>query len=226
MRKLLAMVAMATVVTGSLVSSSARAATPFVDGSTMFQQEAGWVNGVSLNGAAMSSYGVVNFWGGPFAGLPFAGHEYTVVFTGLTSQGTTPTCGGPLCLYHTNYNGGTFAIYDDVGPGTAANYCNQATFTDGTVLLSGVFNSFFENGQNLSPVGNFEGDVTFTGGTLLGLVANPGTGIFTGGTDRRASLLPVCVGGPQYVLLNDGKGDLNPPVPTKGTTWSGIKSQY
>jgi hypothetical protein len=67
MRKLLAMVAMATVVTGSLVSSSARAATPFVDWSTMFQQEAGWVNGVSLNGAAMSSYGVVNFWGGPSA---------------------------------------------------------------------------------------------------------------------------------------------------------------
>ena len=221
MRKLLAMVAMAT-----LVAGTARAASPFVDWSTMFQSEAGWVNGVSLNGAVMSSYGVVNFWGGPFAGLPFAGHEYTIVFSGLVSTGTTPTCGGPLCLYHTDYTGGTFAIYDDVGPATAADYCNPATLTDGTVILSGVFNGFFENGQNLSTVGNFEGDATFTGGTLLALVANPGTGIFTGGTDRRASLLPSCPGGPGYVLLNDGKGDLNPPVPVQGTTWGGIKAQY
>jgi hypothetical protein len=92
------------------------------------------------------------------------------------------------------------------------------------VLLSGVFNSFFENGQNLSTVGNFEGDVTFTGGTLLGLVANPGTGLFTGGTDRRTSLLPVCTQSTFRMLL-DGKGDLNPPVPTSHDL-ERIKSQY
>ncbi len=220
MRKLLAMVSLAT-----LISGAAYAADPFVDWSTMYQVEANWANGVSQAGNVASAYGIVNFWGGPFAGLPFAGHEYTVVFSGLLSGGTTPTCGGPLCLYHTNYTGGSFAIYDDVGPATAANFCNLATFTDGTVLLSGVFNSFFENGQNLSTVGNFEGDVTFTGGTLLGLVANPGTGLFTGGTDRRASLLPVCTQSTFRMLL-DGKGDLNPPVPPEPTTWSKIKTLY
>ena len=221
MRKLLAMVSLAT-----LISGAAYAADPFVDWSTMYQVEPNWANGVSQAGSVASAYGIVNFWGGPFAGLPFAGHEYTIVFSGLTSGGTSATCGGPLCLYHTNYTGGSFAIYDDAGPATAANCCNLATFTDGTVLLSGSFNSFFENGQNLSTVGNFEGDFTFTGGTLLALVANPGTGIFTGGTDRRALLLPTCVGGPQYVLLNDGKGDLNPPVPVQSTTWGAIKSLY
>lgn len=220
MRKLLLTVCLAT-----LVAGSARAADPFVDWSTMYQYEPGWVNGVSANGNVASCYGIINDWNGPFAALPFAGHEYTIVFTGLVSQGTNQTCAGPLCTYNTPYTGGAFAIYDDLGPGTAASWCNFGSFTDGSVLLSGTFNSFFINGSNFSTVGNFEGDVTFTGGTLLGLVSNPGTGLFTGGTDRRTSLLPTgCTF--NYSQLLDGKGDLNPPVPTESSSWSNLKALY
>lgn len=220
MRKLLLIASFA-----SLAAGTAQAADPFVDWATMYQYEPGWVNGVSTNGNVAATYGIVNDWNGPFAALPFAGREYTIVFSGLTSQGTTQNCGGPLCTYHTPYTGGSFAIYEDVGPATAADWCSFGTFTDGTVLLSGSFNSFFTNGSNFSTVGNFEGDFTFTGGTLFGLVSNPGTGLFTGGTDRRSSVLPTgCTF--NYSQLLDGKGDLNPPVPVESSSWSRVKAFY
>lgn len=220
MRKLLLIATLA-----GLAAGTAQAADPFVDWSTMYQYEPGWANGISNASAVASAYGVINDWNGPFAALPFAGHEYTIVFSGLTSGGTAATCGGPLCTFHTAYTGGSFAIYDDVGPATPASWCSFGSFTDGTVLLSGTFNSFFINGSNFSTVGNFEGDFTFTGGTLVGLVTNPGTGLFTGGTDRRSSLLPTgCTF--SYAQLIDGKGDLNPPVPTEPSSWSNLKALY
>lgn len=225
MRTMLAIAAAATLValTGAATRTQAE---PLIDWAVQYHAEDGWVNGVSTAGFTMSAFGVVNDFGGPLAGLPFAGHEYTVVFFGLTSAGTTINCGGPLCTYHTPYTGGTFVLYDDAGPATPADPCVPSTHTNGTILLSGTFSGFFMNASNFSTVGNFEGDLTFTAGTLIGLVSNPGTALVTGGSDRRASLLPSCAANEKINQILDGKVDLNPPVPVEASTWSGVKALY
>lgn len=233
MRKLLAIAAVATLVGGSTLGGStlggtARAAVPLIDWSTMWHSEDGWANGVSQAGYSFVAFGVANAFGGPLAGLPFAGHEYTVVILGPgpTSAGSVATCGGPLCAYHTNYAGGTLLLIDDVGPATPATACTSSSYTNGTYLLVATVNNLFENTSNFSTVGNFESDLTWTGGSLIGLVSNPGTALLTGGSDRRPSVLPGCPPANHIVELLDGKIDLNPPLPTLPTTWSGVKSLY
>lgn len=64
-------------------------------------------------------------------------------------------------------NGATFSIFEDTA--TAADWANTATFTDGTMILSGGSNDMF--GQRVDMFGipwNFYGTIVFTGGTGLG----------------------------------------------------------
>lgn len=226
MRKLLVMAAMGTAVALSSIAPRVQAAEPLIDWAVMFQYEDNWVNGVSTAGSIMSSYAVVNDFGGPLAGLPMAGREYTVVFLGLISNGTTINCAGPLCTYHTPYVSGFFQLWEDLGPVTAGDPCIPSTFNDGNILLSGTFSGFFMNANNFSTVGNFEGDLTFNAGLLYPLVADPGTALVTGGTDRRASLFPDCGANSKLKQLMDGKIDLNPPLPVEESSWSKIKTLY
>lgn len=226
MRKLLAIAAAATLVALSGTTPKAQAADPLIDWATMLMYEDNWVNGLSTPGSIMSSYAVVNSFGGPLAGLPFAGREYTVVFLGFISSGTNINCVGPLCTYHTPYTVGYFQLWEDIGPATAGDPCIPSTFNNGNLLLTGAFSGFFMNANNFSTVGNFEGDLTFNGGTLYPLVANPGTALVTGGSDRRASILPDCGAGSKLKQLLDGKIDFNGPTPVEPSSWGTIKSLY
>lgn len=111
-------------------------------------------------GNDLEMYGVI-FDAAPAAETPlpldFDNFEYTIVITGLTfdSDGFTET-----------YSGGTIAIYEDAA--TAADYGNQATFTDGTAILVGTVTTlqrtiFFVS----SGVGSANGNVDWTGGSRI-----------------------------------------------------------
>jgi hypothetical protein len=115
-------------------------------------------------GGFLSMYSIVSDGGGAIPTplpLDFANYQYTIVVTNL-----------PLLVngFTQSYAGGSIALYEDNG--TAANYASPATFTDGTLLLSGTF-------QNLSrtiffPVsgtGSASGLIDWTGGTRLGEIA-------------------------------------------------------
>jgi hypothetical protein len=62
-------------------------------------------------------------------------------------------------------------VYEDTG--TAADYANPATFTDGTVILSGGSNYMFGQRADVFAVPwNFYGTIVFTGGAGLGNLAS------------------------------------------------------
>lgn len=94
-------------------------------------------------------------------------YEYTLV---VQLQVSAWVVTGPV--RQLSFNPGTFAIYEDAG--TAANYANTATFTDGPLILSGTVATAnpwvgLANGPNPPPDGvGGTGLVTITGGSGLG----------------------------------------------------------
>lgn len=87
--------------------------------------------------------------------LDFANFQYTLVVTGLVldADGSVQT-----------YSGGTITIYEDAG--TAADYANLGTFTDGTALLVGNV-TLLTRQMFTSTIGTVSGNVDWTGGTQL-----------------------------------------------------------
>ena len=101
-----------------------------------------------------------------------------------------------------------------------------STFTDGTLLLQGSFTRFLVQTNDFTSfqVGNAEGDIIWTGGSLLSLMyqgTEPCPGLFTGGLTWRASMVPA-----GYLFNHDGKIDLNCPTPAESATWGKVKAQY
>ena len=91
--------------------------------------------------------------------LDFGAYQYTLVVSGLVLD----VDGSPQ-----SYSGGTIAIYEDAA--TAADYANSATFTDGTVVLSGVITTLTRT-MFTSTLGSVLGAVDWTGGSLFGLLS-------------------------------------------------------
>jgi hypothetical protein len=188
----------------------------------------------SMPDSEFSEVGIISAFDAPFGDLNPATKEYTFYVHGLISQGTT-TIGPPATeFYTTNYTGGFIEIYCDSTPDASydANPPNggvPADFTDGILILSGVFTSFFTQTNNFSAnqSGNLEGTITWTGGTRIEDAENgagqPCTGLFTGGITWKPSVLAPF---PGYVFHHDGKIDLNCPVPAEPSTWGRIKSIY
>ena len=91
--------------------------------------------------------------------LDFDNFEYTLVVTGLglddLGVGTYPL---------QTYSGGTIAIYEDAG--TAADYANPGTFTDGTAILVGNV-TLLTRQVFTATIGSIAGSVDWTGGTQL-----------------------------------------------------------
>ena len=65
------------------------------------------------------------------------------------------------------YSTATVEIFADVGPESPADYAKRATFLDGELLLSGVFEGPFRREPPTTHAGRFLGSVTWTGGTRL-----------------------------------------------------------
>src|SRR5262245_59293452 len=129
--------------------------------------------------------------------LNFTLNQYTLVVGGTLNS---------IVGVARNYTMATVAIYEDpIGGGTAADYANGATFTDGTLILSGVFDGFLVRNRFSATLGNFVGTVDWTGGTQLGVLVTPQDWPFGGGWSRSVTGIPT-----GYQENWDGKIDLAP----------------
>ena len=143
--------------------------------------------------------------------LDFVNFEYTLVI-----QGTLTSVAG-ISQHHA---GATIAIYSDarVG-GTAADYPNPATFTDGTLILSGAFGDLIRT-TFMPTLGNFSGDVTFSGGTRLAELSPLDGWPCGGGWSRSVAGIPA-----GYQEMWDGKIDLS-TVAVEPRSWGGVKQLF
>ncbi len=155
------------------------------------------------------------------------GVEYTYVFDGLISMGTTQGGSGSFLNYTTNYNGGSFRIYEDTTPDM--DWADPATFQDGTMILSGTFSGFHIVTYSFICSGSENADLQFTGGTLFDRVSSGGvgtTGINTPLFNLCADTVPDNLEALGYFARSDTKLDIVPPTPVKPTSWSLIKQLY
>jgi hypothetical protein len=185
-------------------------------------------------GTALFIVGTVSVFGPPlnFLNASDPTKDYTFYVYGLTSLGTVPTPVPPLgTAYVSTYTSGTFELYegtprDAVFDPNPPNPNVPSTFTNGTLLLTGTLSSFHVQTNDFSGFnsGNAEGNITWTGGTLLSYVTKNGTScpsLFTGGLSWHPGLLI-----PGYMFVHDGKVDVDCPTPTQSSTWGKIKALY
>lgn len=205
-----------------------------IDWDPIYTWEPGATPTNSIPGNELRAVGTVSSFDAPFADLdpndPLK--EYTIYMYGFISQGTIAQGPPATTFYTTNYTGGVIEIYEgsprnSVYTPNPPNADVPSTFTDGTLILSGVFTSFYTQTNNFTTfqTGNMEGTITWNGGTLLSRVndgnGQPCPGLFTGGMTWRTDVLI-----PGYIFRHDGKIDLNCPVPAESSTWGRIKSSY
>jgi len=170
-------------------------------------------------GGELKAVGIVSDFGPPLDFLDASDptKEYTFYIYGLISQGTVATGPPSTTFYLTEYTGGFFELYEDLTPESSfdpnpPNATVPSNYTDGTLLLSGYFTSFRTQTNNFSQfsVGNAEGVMFFSGGSLLSVwtnnVGGECPGLFNGGTTWNASVVPA-----GYLFRHDGKLDLNCP---------------
>ena len=144
--------------------------------------------------------------------LDFANNQYTLVIT------ATLVSAAGIAQYYSPAN---IEMWEDpIGGGTPANYANPGTLTDGTLILSGVFDGNLTRNMFTPSLGNFVGLVDFTGGTRLGDLGMPQDWPLGGGISRSISGIPA-----GYDENWDGKIDLA-TVGVEDSTWDGVKGLY
>ena len=145
-------------------------------------------------------------------GLDFINYQYTVVVVGTLAS----TAGR-----NQYYSPATLEMWSDLKVGgTAANYATPATFTDGTLILAGVFDGNLTRITYLTTLGNFIGKVNFTSGSRLGDLVTPNGWPFAGGWSRTISGIPA-----GYQENWDGKIDLA-PIAVEPQKWGGVKELF
>jgi hypothetical protein len=153
--------------------------------------------------------------------------EYTYVYSGLISAGTVVSGSGMFAVYDTDYAGGILRIYED--PAQNSDFANPATFADGTMILEASLSNFRLTTLAINCSGNQSGSFQFTGGTLFDRVSAGGIGyegIIAGLFSVCSSLVPSAQQTQGYFGLSDSKLDIDPPTPTRKSSWSRIKTQY
>ncbi len=115
----------------------------------------------SAVGDALTMYGEV-FDASPAATpipLDFTSYQFTVVVTGLVLDADGMT---------QSYSGGTVTLFQDAG--TAADFADLSTFTDGTAILIGTITTL---SRTMFPtgIGSVAGAVDWHGGTRLDDIA-------------------------------------------------------
>ncbi|PJA77092.1 hypothetical protein CO151_00680 [bacterium CG_4_9_14_3_um_filter_65_15] len=143
--------------------------------------------------------------------LDFANYQYTVVVNAvMAATGIVRT-----------YSGGTIAIYEDAG--TAADYTNPATLSDGTAILLGTFSSFSQFVPPIGP-GSASGTVDWVGGSRLNDIApeDQAGWAFLSGTNPNSGLLE-----PGYDEVWDGKVEPTTTiVDTENASMSKVKALF
>ncbi len=189
----------------------------------------------SAAGSPLTVVGIVTYFCSPFLDLNanMPGYEYTFVFSGLTSSGTTSFVVGPTTVYNCSYGTGTFGIYEDTTPDAPHAGSMPAlpsptvpgNFQDpgNTLILSGPLTNF-QTQITVTPPnpanGSFRANYQFTGGSLLGRVLDTGEGLVQGLWCVSGSCVPNT-----YSAHPDGKFD-TPPTLARSSTWGAIKQLY
>lgn len=188
-------------------------------------------------GAVMRCVGQVSLFGPPldFLNVNLPTREYTFFIGDFVSSGTTTIVNGSLEVYVTNYTGGTFTLYEDPAMNSVfapnpENALVPSSFVDGSApLLVGTFTGLRVTTNNFTTfkVGSIEGDISWTGGSLLGLLnggsGEPCPGLFVGGATWNTA---PNIGIPGYMFRHDGKLDLQCPTAARKSTWGQLKTLY
>ena len=213
-----------------------RAVGPVIDWDPAFF----WMPGATFNnmpaGGVMQAVGTISVFGPPLAFLnaTMPATEYTFYINGLLSLGTSAFGPPATTIYTTFFSGGTIDVYADPTPDAVfapdpPNPLVPSTFTDaGLPILSGHFTSLDVTTYNFTAfkTGNIEGNIEWTGGSLLSFFQGPNgicPGLFTGGATWNTT---PGVGIPGYLFRHDGKIDLQCPTPTTKSSWSRVKQLY
>ena len=152
-------------------------------------------------------------------------YQYTYLVSGMTPLSTT-TIGSYTIV---DYSAGTLAIYEDSKfSGTAATYGSAppnatapSSFTDGTLFLTGTLAGFQFVYNSATNTGSYNATSTSTGGSQrVNVPVYQRDGWTFAGASGNA------LDGPDgYLHQVDGQNFLG-PVPTRASSWGGIKSLY
>src|SRR5689334_12542875 len=160
------------------LSAAPAFAGPAIDWDPAYVYGPGASTTLAVPGAELKGVGIVSLFDGPlgFLNANDPSKEYTFVFYNLLAQPTVVTGPPAFTFYTTNYTGGTIELYEgsprnSVFAPNPPNAQVPSTFSDGTLLLSGNFTSFYTQTNNftLAKSGNMEGNINWTGGSLLPL---------------------------------------------------------
>ena len=187
-------------------------------------------------GSIMRCVGTISLFGPPleFLNPSLATTEYTFTISDMTAGATNTFVNGSYTVWQTPYTGGVITVYRDPTPDAvfAPNPENAqvpSTFVDNdAVLLVGNFTGLTVTTNNFTAfqVGSIEGDIVWTGGTLIELLGNGGPtcpGLFTGGSTWNTA---PGIGIPGYLFRHDGKIDLQCPTPAQKSSWGRLKNLY
>jgi len=193
---------------------------------------------VSSSGSQMVFVGKVSLFCAPFLDLDPTSTttEYTFVWNGLVSQGTTTTVVVPRTTYATHYLGGSFHLYagspQDI-PGTlpalpAAGIIPD-TYANGTLLLEGTLDDLLVTitkvGTSFS--GSFRTNYHCTGGSLFDRVGSA-TDLLSGVwcPVPPSSSTGTCTLPTGWSAHASGKWDAPATTPASSTAWGKIKMIY
>ncbi len=156
----------------------------------------------------------------PFA----AGMEYTAVMsTGVTLYQVVADAAGPgIDWVSVDFSTASVDIYEDAG--TAADFANPGTFTDGTHILSGLGVNMHAEGLTIygMPLG-VTGVVVFNGGSGYGsLLGCGGSGLSMNDFIDITFLTPPT----GYEEAYDAEWKCESTVSVDDSTWGSIKSLY
>lgn len=190
---------------------------------------------MSAPGNVLTNVLAVSLFCSPLAGLDpnNPALEYTMVWNGLVSGGTTTApFGSSGTRYTTVYTGGTFALYE--GPVNARPYTAGTIplpgiaypqYAEGTIILSGAIDSLTTQ-VTVSSLGSVSGSFRGRYRILGGTYANQ----FCGGLTVGALMdgLWYAQGPPAgYTGHNNGKFDApDCSTPTGNSSWGRIKTLY
>jgi hypothetical protein len=199
---------LATLIALALAAPSARAVDPPNFDFLGFADLPASIGGSLVMRSVLTNNGVVPT---PIT-LDFTNNQYTLVVTGTWASGSL--------LSSAAFNPASIEIWEDpIGGGTAANYASPATFTDGTLILGGVFSTDLTRLRFTTTLGNFSGTITFNSGTRLGDLPTPVGWPFVGGWSRAVTIPPG------YDEQWDGKIDLS-TVGVDKSSWGGVKGLF
>lgn len=157
-------------------------------------------------------------------GVDLSSQEGTLYIDGLTSLGST--LDEPTGATVISYSGGTITVYADgvrnsdwgINP---ANATVPSTFTDGSLIFSGVFTSFTVR-MLASGLGIFEGQIDGTGGSALGGPCSNCAYTFSGTfSEPTGANIPL-----GYDVQVDGILTVESAIATETINWGSLKQLY